>query len=334
MRPLALHAPSSTTVRRARRELSAAAAVADAGIAYRRERGRAGTGELDRVLDQATGALLADAWELGWWRDEGGSFAHYLLSFGLEWAWEHLASHGTSLDPHPWRFRQPGHGMSMAIAYADRYYPHALRPLELDRWTRIELSRGRRALSALGGLGTWYPGTPGLYDGRCTPLRAWPSTRGRAQLAAYVGGARLPFDTVVNWQRVRGNPALLVRTLLHEEVHGGFWHATRRDPNRLASSIEENVVQLFELAVVAALRGDQLPELETVVRDARREQRHGVLEILAACGDADDVRRVCRRARALTLQAARLARESDVAALLNRRAGGRRPVYAWRYALR
>jgi hypothetical protein len=34
------------------------------------------------------------------------------------------------------------------------------------------------------------------------------------------------------------------------------------------------------------------------------------------------------------MQTARLRRESDVAALLNRCAGGRRPVYAWRYALR
>jgi hypothetical protein len=34
------------------------------------------------------------------------------------------------------------------------------------------------------------------------------------------------------------------------------------------------------------------------------------------------------------VQTSRYARESDVAALLNRRAGGRRPVYAWRYALR
>jgi len=335
MRPLALHAPSPSTIRRARREVAAAEAVADAGVAYRRERGRAGTLELDRVLDQAAGALLADAWELGWWRDEGGSFAHYLLSFGLEWAWEQLASGGTSLAPHPWRFRQPGHGMSMAIAYADRFYPHALRPLELDRRTRVEMSWGRRALSALGGLGTWYPGTPALYDGRCTPLRAWPSSRGRAQLAAYVGGARLPFDTIVNGRRVRDKPTLLVRTLLHEEVHGGFWHATRREPtNRLAASVEENVVQLFELAVTAALRDDRLPDVDTVARDARRECRHGVLEILTACGGGGDLRRACRRARALTLQAARLARESDVAWLLNRRAGGRRPVYAWRYALR
>ena len=335
MRPLALHAPSPTTVWRARREVAASEAVADAGVAFRRERGRAGTLELDRVLDQAMVALLGNAWELGWWRDEGGSFAHYLLSFSLEWAWEHLASGGTSLDPHPWRFRQPGHGMSMAIAYADRYYPHALRPLELDRRTRIEMSWGRRALSALGGLGTSYPGTPAIYDGRCTPLRSWPSSRGRAQLAAFVGGARLPVDTLVNGRRMRANPGFLVRTLLHEEVHGGFWHATRREPaNRLASSVEESAVQLFELAVTAALRDDRLPDIDVVARDARREYRHGVLEILDVCGGAGDLRRVCRRARALTLRATRLRRESDVSALLNRHAGGRHPVYVWRYALR
>lgn len=331
---LALTAPSPSTIRRARREVASAPAVADAGVAFRRERGRAGTHELERALGQAADALLEDAWELGWWRDEGGGFADYLLSFSLEWAWEHLASGGTSLDRHPWRFRQPGHGMSMAIAYAERFYPRALRPLELDHRSRVELSRGRRALSELGGLGTWYPGTPAIYDGRCTPLRAWPSSRGRAQLAAYVGGARLPFDTVVNGRRVRGNRALLVRTLLHEEVHGGFWRASRRDPNRLAASVEESVVQLFELAVAAALRDDRLPDVDTVARDARREGWHGVLEILAGRAAAGDLRRACRRARTLALRAARLTRESDVAALLNRHAGGRRPVYAWRYALR
>ena len=334
MRPLALHAPSPSTIWRAQREVAASEAAADAGIAYRRERGRAGDRELDRALGQAADALVGDAWELGWWRDEGGSFAHYLLSFSLEWAWEQLASGGTSLDRHPWRFRQPGHGMSMAIAYADRFYPHALRRLELDRRSRIEMSWGRRALSALGGLGTWYPGTPAVYDGRCTPLRAWPSSRGRAQLAAFVGGARLPFDTIVNGRRIRGNRPLLVRTLLHEEVHAGFLHAYSREPNRLAASVEENVVQLFELAVAAALRDDRLPSLDVVAHDARREGRHGVLEMLAACGGAGELRAACRRARALTVQVARLSRESDVAALLNRRAGGRRPVYAWRYALR
>ncbi len=334
MRPLALHAPSPSTIRRARREVAASAAVDDAGVAFRRERGRGGDRELGRALDRATAALLGDAWELGWWRDEGGSFAHYLLSFSLEWVWEELASSGTSLDRHPWRFRQPGHGMSMAIAYADRFYPHALRPLELDRRARVEVSWGRRALTALGGLGTWYPATPAVYDGRCTPLRAWPSSRGRAQLAAFVGGARLPFDTILNGRRMRESPALLVRTLLHEEVHAGFWHAYRREPNRLVASMEENVVQLFELAVAAALRDGRLPDLEVVARDARREGRHGVLEILAACPGGGDLSVVCRRARRLTLRAARLQRESDVAALLDRRAGGRRPVYAWRYALR
>jgi hypothetical protein len=334
MRPLALHAPSPSTIWRAQREVVATEAVTDAAIAYRRERGRAGDRELDLALGRATDALVGDAWELGWWRDEGGSFAHYLLSFSLEWVWEELASAGTSLLPHPWRFRKPGHGMSMAIAYADRFYPHALRPLELDHWSRVEMSWGRRALSALGGLGTWYPATPAVYDGRCTPLRAWPSSRGRAQLAAFVGGARLPFDTILNGRRLRGNAPLVVRTLLHEEVHAGFWHASRREPgNRLAGSIEENTVQLFELAVTAALRDDRLPDVDTVERDARRERRHGVLEILSACGGGD-MRSVCRRARTLTLRASRMRRESDVAVLLNRRAGGRRPVYAWRYALR
>ena len=207
MRPLALHAPSPSTIGRARREVEGSQAVADAGVAFRRERGRSGGRELAGALGRAADALLGDAWELGWWRDEGGSFAHCLLSFSLEWAWEELASGGTSLDRHPWRFRQPGHGMSMAIAYADRFYPHALRPLELDRELRVEMSRGRRALSALGGLGTWYPGTPAVYDGRCTPLRAWPSSRGREQLAAFVGGARLPFDTIVNGCRVRADRA-------------------------------------------------------------------------------------------------------------------------------
>ncbi len=334
MRPLALHAPSPSTISRARREVAASAAVDDAGVAFRRERGRGGDRELGGALDRAAGALLADAWELGWWRDEGGSFAHYLLSFSLEWVWEELASAGTSLDRHPWRFRQPGHGMSMAIAYADRFYPHALRPLELDRWSRVEMSWGRRALSALGGLGTWYPATPAVYDGRCTPLRAWPSSRGRPQLAAFVGGARLPFDTILNGRRLRESPALLVRTLLHEEVHAGFWHAHRREQNRLAASVEENVVQLFELAVAAALRDDRLPDVEIVERDARREGRGGVREILAACAGRGDLRAACRRARRLTLQTSRLRRESDVAALLDRYAGGRRPVYAWRCALR
>ena len=334
MRPLALHAPSPSTISRARREVAAAEAVDDAGVAFRRERGRGGDRELGGALDRAADALLSDAWELGWWRDEGGSFAHYLLSFSLEWVWEELASCGTSLDRHPWRFRQPGGGMSMAIAYADRFYPHALRPLELDRWARTEMSWGRRALSALGGLGTWYPATPAVYDGRCTPLRAWPSSRGRTQLAAFVGGARLPFDTILNGRRMRESPALLVRSLLHEEVHAGFWHACRHEPNRLAASVEENVVQLFELAVAAALRDDRLPDVEIVRRDARREGREGVLEILAACAGSGDLRTTCRRARRLTLRAARLPRESDVAALLDRHAGGRRPVYAWRYALR
>lgn len=331
---LAPTAPSPSTIRRARREVAASEAVADAGVAFRRERGRTGARELERVLDQATGALLEDGWELGWWRDEGGSFADYLLSYSLEWAWEHLASGGTSLTRHPWRFRQPGHGMSMAIAYADRFYPRALRRLELDRRSRLELSRGRRALSELGGLGTWYPGTPAIYDGRCTPLRAWPSSRGRPQLAAFVCGARLPFDTIVNGRRVRGDRALLVRTLLHEEVHGGFWRASRRGATRLAASVEESVVQLFELAAAAALRDDRLPDVDAVARDARREGRQGVLEILAGCAAAGDLRRGCRRARALALRAAPLGRESDVAALLNRHAGGRRPVYAWRHALR
>ena len=331
---LALTAPSPSTIWRARREVAASDAIADAAIAFRRERGRRGDRELDQALARGADALLSDAFELGWWRDEGGSFANYLLSFSLEWAWEELASGGTSVYPHPWRFRQPGHGMSMAIAYADRFYPHALRPLELDRSERLEMSWGRRALSALGGLGTWYPITPAVYDGRCTPLRSWPSSRGRTQLAAFVAGARLPFDTIVNGRRVCGNRSLLVRTLLHEETHAGFWRAYRREPNRLAASIEENVVQLFELAVGAALRDGFLPTVDDVERVARRERRHGVVEVIAASAGTGGLRGVCRRARALTVQASRLPRESDVAALLNRRAGGRRPVYAWRYALR
>jgi len=329
-----LDAPSPSTIRRARREVAAAAAIADVGIAFRRERGRPGDRELGQALDRGARALLDDSWELGWWRDEGGSFAHYLLSFSLEWAWEELASRGTSVYPHPWRFRQPGHGMSMAIAYADRFYPHALRPVELDAWSRSEMSWGRRALSALGGLGTWYPVTPALYDGRCTPLRSWPSSRGRVQLAAFVAGARLPFDTIVNGTRVRGNRALLVRTLLHEETHAGFWRTYRREPNRLACSVEENVVQLFELAVTAALRDGVLPSVDDVERVARRERRHGVVEVIHACAGGGGIRGTCRRARALTVHAARYSRESDVAVLLNRCAGGRRPVYAWRYALR
>jgi hypothetical protein len=330
---LALTAPSPSTIWRARREVASSDAVADAAVAFRRERGRRGERELDLALDGAARALLSDAFELGWWRDEGGSFAHYLLSFSLEWVWEELASGGTSVYPHPWRFRQPGHGMSMAIAYADRFYPRALRPLELDRRTRVDMSWGRRALSALGGLGTWYPVTPAVYDGRCTPLRSWPSSRGRTQLAAFVAGARLPFDTIVNGRRVNGSRSLLVRTLLHEETHAGFWRAYRREPNRLAASVEENVVQLFELAVALALRAGVLPAVDDVERVARRELRHGVIEMIAASGGGD-IRTVCRRARALTLRASRYERESDVAALLNRHAGGRRPVYAWRYALR
>jgi hypothetical protein len=327
-------APSPSTIRRATREVAAAPAVADAAIAFRRERGRGGDRELDQALGRGAHALLTDPYELGWWRDEGGSFAHYLLSFSLEWVWEELASGGTSVYPHPWRFRQPGHGMSMAIAYADRFYPHALRPLKLDEWTRSEMSWGRRALSALGGLGTWYPVTPAVYDGRCTPLRSWPSSRGRTQLAAFVAGARLPFDTIVNGRLIGSNRALLVRTLLHEETHAGFWRACRREPNRLAASVEENVVQLFELAVGLALREGVLPTVDDVERLARREHRHGVVELIAASAGGGGIRGVCRRARALTVHASRYARESDVAALLNRRAGGRRPVYAWRYALR
>lgn len=329
-----LDAPSPSTIWRARREVAASEAIADAGVAFRRERGRRGDLELDLVLAQGTQALLDDAWELGWWRDEGGSFAHYLLSFSLEWAWEELASGGTSVYPHPWRFRHPGHGMSMAIAYADRFYPHALRPLELDREARVDVSWGRRALTELGGLGTWYPVTAAVYDGRCTPLRSWPSSRGREQLAAFVGGARLPFDTIVNGRRVCGNRALVVRTLLHEETHAGFWRAYRREPNRLAASVEENVVQLFELAVTVALRDGCLPSVDDVARLARRDRRHGVVEMIAASAGIGGIRGVCRRARALTVRASRYPRESDVAALLNRHAGGRRPVYAWRYALR
>jgi hypothetical protein len=334
MRQLALTAPSPSTIGRARREVSASEAVADAAIAFRRERGRRGDRELDQALARSAQALVSDAFELGWWRDEGGSFAHYLLSFSLEWVWEELASGGTSVYPHPWRFRQPGHGMSMAIAYADGFYPHALRPLELDREARVDMSWGRRALSALGGLGTWYPVTAAVYDGRCTPLRSWPSSRGRLQLAAFVAGARLPFDTIVNGRGIGGDRALLVRTLLHEETHAGFWRAYRGDlNNRLAASVEENVVQLFELAVTLALRDGALPTVDDVERLARRDLRHGVVEMIHASGGGD-IRRVCRRARALTVRASRYARESDVAALLNRRAGGRRPVYAWRYALR
>jgi hypothetical protein len=329
-----LDAPSPSTVRRARRDVAASEAIADAAVAFRRERGRRGDRELDGALARAARALLGDAWELGWWRDEGGSFAHYLLSFTLEWVWEELASGGTSVYPHPWRFRQPGHGMSMAIAYADRFYSHALRPLELDREARVEMSWGRRALTELGGVGTWYPATAAVYDGRCTPLRSWPSSRGRLQLAAFVGGARLPFDTIVNGRRVCGDRALVVRTLLHEETHAGFWRAYSRDQNRLAASVEENVVELFELSVTAALRDGRLPSVDDVARTARRERRHGVVEMIAACAGGGSIRGVCRRARGLTVRASRYARESDVAALLNRYAGGRRPVYAWRYALR
>lgn len=327
--------PAPSTIRRARREVAANPAIADAAIAFRRERGRRGDRELDLTLARSAEALLADPFELGWWRDEGGSFAHYLLSFSLECAWEELASSGTSVYPHPWRFRQPGHGMSMAIAYADRFYPHALRPLRLDAWQRSEMSWGRRALSALGGLGTWYPVTVAVYDGRCTPLRFWPSSRGRVQLAAFVAGARLPFDTIVNGRRLRDDRALLVRTLLHEETHAGFWRAYRGESqNRLAASVEENVVQLLELAVTLALRDGSLPAVDDVERTARRELRHGVGEMIAAAHGGGGIRGLCRRARAITVRASRYPRESDVAALLNRCAGGRRPVYAWRYALR
>jgi hypothetical protein len=331
---LALTAPSPSTIWRAAREVAAAPAIADTAVAYRRELGRRGDRELEAALTRGRHALLADAWELGWWRDEGGSFAHYLLSFSLEWAWEELASRGTSLYRHPWRFRTPGHGMSMAIAYADRFYPHALVPLELDRRARVEVSWGRRALSSLGGLGTWYPVTPAVYDGRCTPLRSWPSSRGRTQLAAFVAGARLPFDTILNGRRLGANRALIVRTLLHEEIHAGFWRAYRHEPNRLTASLEENVVQLFELAVAQALREGRLPSVEEVERLARRDRRHGVLEVVRACPGGGDIRGLCRRARALTMRASRCSRESDVAALLDHLAGGRRPVYAWRYALR
>lgn len=315
--------------------MAANPAIADAAVAFRRERGRGGDRELGLTLARSAEALLADAFELGWWRDEGGSFAHYLLSFSLERAWEELASSGTSVHPHPWRFRQPGHGMSMAIAYAGRFYPHALRPLELDAWQRSEMSWGRRALSTLGGLGTWYPVTAAAYDGRCTPLRFWPSSRGRVQLAAFIAGARLPFDTIVNGRRLGDNRALVVRTLLHEETHAGFWRAFRGEPrNRLAVSVEENVVQLFELAVTLALRDGSLPTVDDVERAARRELRHGVGEMIAAAHGGGGIRGLCRRARAITVRASRYPRESDVAALLNRCAGGRRPVYAWRYALR
>ena len=62
---LALTAPSPSTIRRARREVASAPAVADAGVAFRRERGRAGTRELERALGRAADALLEDAWELG-----------------------------------------------------------------------------------------------------------------------------------------------------------------------------------------------------------------------------------------------------------------------------
>jgi hypothetical protein len=311
-----------------------APALADAAIAYRRERGRAGDRELERALDRARTALVGDAWELAWWRDEGGGFAHYLLSFSLEWVWEELASRGTSVYPHPWRFRQPGHGMSMAIAYADRFYPHALRPLSLDRQARSEMSRGRRILTELGGLGTWYPVTPAVYDGRCTPLRAWPSSRGRTQLAAFVAGARLPFDTIVNGRLVCPSRTLLVRTLLHEETHAGFFRSYRDEPNRLGMSVEENVVQLFELAVAAALRDGALPSVDDVEWMARQEHRHGVVEVIAACVGGGGIRGLCRRARALAVRASRPHRESGVARLLDAHAGGRRPVYAWRYALR
>ena len=92
-------------------------------------------------------------------------------------------------------------------------------------------------------------------------------------------------------------------------------------------------MQLFELAVTFALRDGVLPTVDDVERVARRERRHGVVEMIAASGGGD-IRAVCRRARALTVRASRYERESDVAALLNRHAGGRRPVYAWRYALR
>jgi len=331
---LALTAPSSSTIWRAAREVAAAPAIADTGVAYRRELGRRGDRELEAALMRGRESLLADAWELGWWRDEGGSFAHYLLSFSLEWAWEELASRGTSIYRHPWRFRTPGHGMSMAIAYADRFYPHALKPLELDRRARVEVSWGRRALSALGGLGTWYPVTPAVYDGRCTPLRSWPSSRGRTQLAAFVAGARLPFDTILNGRMLGADRAVIVRTLLHEETHAGFWRAYRHEPNRLAASLEENVVQLFELAVTAALREGRLPSVEDIERGARRDRRLGVLEVIRACPGGGGTRALCRRARALTVRASRYSRESDVAALLDRNAGGRQPVYAWRYALR
>lgn len=173
-----------------------------------------------------------------------------------------------------------------------------------------------------------------MYDGRCTPLRSWPSSRGRQQLAAFVAGARLPFDTIVNGRRVCGKRSLVVRTLLHEETHAGFWRTNSRDPNRLAASVEENVVELFELAVAAALRDGYLPSVDDVARTARRERRHGVVEMIVACAGGGGIRGMCRRARALTVRASRYARESDVAALLNRCAGGRRPVYAWRYVLR
>jgi hypothetical protein len=329
-----LLAPSPSTIRRARRDVAASEAVADAAVAFRREWGRRGDRELEQALARGAHALVGDGWELGWWRDEGGSFAHYLLSFSLEWVWEELASRGTSVYPHPWRFRHPGHGMSMAIAYADRFYSHGLRPVRLDAWQRAEMSSGRRALSALGGLGTWYPVSAAQYDGRCTPLRSWPSSRGRVQLAAFVAGARLPFDTIVNGRRIGANRRLLVRTLLHEETHAGFWRAYRREPNRLACSVEENAVQLFELAVAATLRDGALPSVDDVERAARRDRRYGVLEVIHACSGSGGIRGVCRRARALTVRASRSPRESDVAALLNRCAGGRRPVYAWRHALR
>ena len=74
-----LLAPSPSTVRRALREVAANPAIADAAIAFRRERGRRGDRELDLALARSARALASDAWELGWWRDEGGSFAHYLI---------------------------------------------------------------------------------------------------------------------------------------------------------------------------------------------------------------------------------------------------------------
>lgn len=339
--PVLTAPPSAATLRKARQETLESAAVADFRHILHRERGRRQAEEfLVTGIRTASEQLAHSTFDMGWWREEGSKFGHWLTDYSLNYLWQNLAADGICLPRQPRRFadNSAGYwaGMQLALLYAQEHYPHSLRPLELTYNQRQKLIWTRRVLRKLVGVGTTHPAKAVLYNGHCTPLRNWPDVCGRVTLGAFFGGDRLPWNTIINSPHLKGGGDKLVLTVLHEETHHGFFRTHRNNYTvRLADYVEENTVRLFEETAALALKNERLPSLDELEQHLHSHKRYQGQEwILWMCEGRGGLSGALQRARRLSLEASRKYREGDVAMLLNAAAGGRRPAYTWRRLLR